>query len=296
MPPALVGRGIKHVRVTRVESDVGHARVLADGQHGLPRLAAIGGLVQTTFAPGVPERSLRGHIDDLGVPGIDEHLGDMLGTLQPNPGEAGAAVDRLVESVAVPHAALAVVLTGPHPDDQMVRRIDRHAADRVRPVAVKDRRPRRARVRRSPDAARRRDDVPGAALSRIDGDVADPSRHQCRADSPQGHAPENVLLALGTRPRPRALLDSWAPARSAVPIAAASKPVNPAIIAPRIRRRINIISPMRPVSRVGSQHRGPQKNRADLKLEEASIGHIGNLGKKTHRFGSSRRRVHSRLR
>jgi hypothetical protein len=100
--------------------------------------------VQTPIASRIPERPLYGHVDDIRVPGIDQNLGDVLGTLQPDLGEAGAAIDRLVQSVAISHAALAVILARAHPDDQVVPGIDHHAADRVRPVAVKDRRPRGA--------------------------------------------------------------------------------------------------------------------------------------------------------
>ena len=42
MPPALVGRRIKDVRIRRIHRHVVHARVLADGQHSLPGLASVG--------------------------------------------------------------------------------------------------------------------------------------------------------------------------------------------------------------------------------------------------------------
>ena len=73
-----------------------------------------------------------------------------------------------------------IILARAHPDDQVVPGIDHHAADRVRPVAVKDRRPRGARVCRLPDTPGSGRDVPGAVLHRIHGNVADPARHQGR--------------------------------------------------------------------------------------------------------------------
>ena len=53
--------------------------------------------------------------------------------------QAPAAVDRLVDAVAVADAALAVVLAGADPDRERILRIDRHAADRVRALPVEDR-------------------------------------------------------------------------------------------------------------------------------------------------------------
>ena len=118
--PALVGGGIEDVGIPRIEQDVGHARVLADREHGLPGLAAVGGLVQPPVAARFPERSLSGHVNHIRVPRVDEDLGDVLRAFQPHLGEAGAAVDGFVKSIAIAHAALAVVLAGAHPHDQVV--------------------------------------------------------------------------------------------------------------------------------------------------------------------------------
>ena len=228
MATPLIGRGIEHVWVARIEGDVGDTRVLADSQHGLPRLAPIRGLVQTPIASRIPERPLYGHVDDIRVPGIDQNLGDVLGTLQPDLGEAGAAIDRLVQSVAISHAALAVILARAHPDDQVVPGIDHHAADRVRPVAVKDRRPRGARVCRLPDTPGSGRDVPGAVLHRIHGNVADPARHQGRP-----------YPLIGSHPRRRPpclhhqlpMTRRWPPAR--VPGPSATSPLSVGKRAPR---------------------------------------------------------------
>jgi hypothetical protein len=48
----LVGRGVQHVWVLRIHDQIGHAGVLADREDGLPRLAPVGGLVETTIAAG----------------------------------------------------------------------------------------------------------------------------------------------------------------------------------------------------------------------------------------------------
>ena len=50
--PALVGGGVHHVGVARVDIDVGDAGVLGDFEDGLPGRAAVGGLVETAVAAG----------------------------------------------------------------------------------------------------------------------------------------------------------------------------------------------------------------------------------------------------
>ena len=50
VPPSLIGRGVEHVGIARIEHDVGHPGVLADRRGGLPGLAAVGGLVQSAVA------------------------------------------------------------------------------------------------------------------------------------------------------------------------------------------------------------------------------------------------------
>ena len=97
----------------------------------------------------------------------------MLGVLQPDVRQAGAAVDRLVNAVAIADAALAVVLARAHPDHRWFG-IDHDGADGVRAVVVEDRRPGGARVCRLPHAAGADRDVPDIAVLRIDGNVDDP--------------------------------------------------------------------------------------------------------------------------
>src|SRR6185295_12882056 len=106
----LVGGGVEHVGVARVHHHVGDAGVLADRQHLLPGLAAVGGLVEAAVAARRPQRALGRHVDGVRVAGIDEDLADVLGTLEPDVLPTLAAVDRLVDAVAVGDAALAVVL------------------------------------------------------------------------------------------------------------------------------------------------------------------------------------------
>ena len=166
-------------------------------EHGFPGLAAVGGLVQPPVAARLPERSLSGHVNHVRVPGVDENLGDVLRVFQPHLGEAGAAVDGFVKSIAIAHAALAVVLAGTHPDDQVVVGINADTADRVRTVAIEDRRPGRAGIPRLPHASRCGHNVPGAPPGRIDGDVAHPARHERRTDAAQRQTRINRVLSSG---------------------------------------------------------------------------------------------------
>ena len=108
--PALIGRGIEHVGILRIHHHVGDAGVGADGQDGLPGLAAVGRLVEAAVAAGVPQRADRAHVDDVRVARIDEDVLDVLGVLEPHPRPRLAGVGRLVDAVAVADAALVVVL------------------------------------------------------------------------------------------------------------------------------------------------------------------------------------------
>jgi hypothetical protein len=93
-----------------------------------------------------------------------------------------AAVDRLVDAVAVSDAALAVVLARAHPYRERALGIDRDASGRERLLAVENGVPRGAGVGRLPHAAARDRDVPGVLVVRRDGDVDDAARVDGRAD------------------------------------------------------------------------------------------------------------------
>src|SRR5262249_62116838 len=120
-----------------------------------PRLAAVGGLVESAIAPRSPERPLRRDVDRVRVPRINNDLADVLRVLQADVLPRPPAVDRLVHPVPVADAPLAVILTRPDPDDVRVLRIEDNTTDRVRAFVVENRRPGDARVGRLPDSARR---------------------------------------------------------------------------------------------------------------------------------------------
>src|SRR5262245_9369343 len=129
VPAALPTRGVNDVRVRRIERDVGNAGVLAEAQDGLPGLAAVGGLVQSSIAARRPERPLRGDVNDFAVARVDRYAANVLGFIQADFAEAAPAVFRLVNAVAITDAALAVALPRSYPNHRRVFRIERDRAN-----------------------------------------------------------------------------------------------------------------------------------------------------------------------
>ena len=70
---------MQHVRVARIEHDVGDAGVLADVQHLLPGLAAVGRLVEPAIAARSPQRPLGRDVHRVRVARVDQDLADVLG-------------------------------------------------------------------------------------------------------------------------------------------------------------------------------------------------------------------------
>ncbi len=179
---ALVGSGVEHVGVARVDGDVVDAGVLADRQHGLPGLPRVGGLVQPAVAARRPERPHRRHVDHLGIARIDDDAADVHRILEAQVLPRLAAVDGAVDPVAVGDAALAVVLAGADPDHVGVVRVDGDAADRERALGVEDRRPGRPAVLRLPHPADG-GQVPRGGVVGPHGDVDNPAGRHRRTDA-----------------------------------------------------------------------------------------------------------------
>ena len=194
MPAALVGGRIHDVGIARIEVHFGHAGVGRSLEGLLPGRAAIARDVEAAFAARGPQRSLRGHPDHVRVARIDHDHRDVLGGLQAHVGPGGAAIERLVDAVAVGNAALGVVLAAADPDHQRVVRIEGHAAERVGTLVVEDRIPGRAGVGRLPEAACGCGDVPDRLVLRIDREVGDAAGDHGRTDSAQGEAAEGFRL------------------------------------------------------------------------------------------------------
>ena len=194
---ALVGGGIDHIRMAGIQHHVRDAGVGIDGKHGLPGLAAVGGLVEPPVATLLPERALGGHVDHLAVPGIHQDLGNVLAGLQPQVLPVLAAIQAAVDAVAVGHGALAVVLAGAHPHHVGVPGIDGDAANGEGGLLVEDRLPGGACVDGLPEATRGRRHEPGVRPLRIHGDVPHPARGDGGADAAQGQRGQGRALGQG---------------------------------------------------------------------------------------------------
>ncbi len=197
-PPALIRRGVEHVGTLRIHHQVGDAGVLADREDGLPRLAAVGGLVEAAIAARRPERPDRGHVDHVRVARIDDDVLDVLGVLEPHalPGLAG--IRRLVDAVAEGDAALVVVLAGAEPHHVRVLGVDGHRAERVRAVILEDRRPGVAAILGLPEIAGRRRRIPDVRVPGIDRDVGNAAGGQAGAEAPEFERLEGVDGQAGT--------------------------------------------------------------------------------------------------
>ena len=195
--PALPRGRVDHVGVARVEVDLVDAGVLVDIENELPALAAVRRAVQSALPARGPEGALRGNVDRAGVVGVDCDHAYMARRLQPHVGERQPPVHRLVDPIAVADRALAVVLSGSHPECEGVARVERDTPDRVRAVVVEDGGPGGAPVGGLPDVAGGDGHVPGAPVRRVDGDVRDPPGCDRRSDAPPTKRREQLRTELG---------------------------------------------------------------------------------------------------
>src|SRR5207249_11639155 len=88
---------------------------ISDRQHGLPRLASVGGLVQPAVAARPPQRPLSRDINHVRIARIDENLADVFRFFQADLSPTLASIIGAVHAVAVTDAALAVVFSRTHP-------------------------------------------------------------------------------------------------------------------------------------------------------------------------------------
>jgi hypothetical protein len=78
MTPALVGSGIDHIRIARIERDIGDAGIDTDLEYGFPCSAAVGCLEQSAISATRPERTFGSHEYHVRVARIDKNPADML--------------------------------------------------------------------------------------------------------------------------------------------------------------------------------------------------------------------------
>src|SRR6185437_2023963 len=104
----LVERGVEHLGVAGIEGKVGGAGVFIPVQDLPPGPAAVGGFEDAALGVGTPEVADGGHVDGIGVGGVDDDAADVVGVLEAHVLPVAAAVGGLVYAVA-PGRALAVV-------------------------------------------------------------------------------------------------------------------------------------------------------------------------------------------
>src|SRR5207245_991273 len=96
----------------------------------VPRLAAVGRLVEAAVRTIAVEPTQGADVDDVRVSGVDCDPADLEGLLEPHVGPRLAAVGRLVDAVAIGDGIAWVALAGADPDDVAVRGGDANVANR----------------------------------------------------------------------------------------------------------------------------------------------------------------------
>src|SRR6266702_2017786 len=134
-------RRVDHVRGGRLEHQVSDSGRIAAKQHLVPRLAAVGRLVDAALGIGAVGVALRADVHDLGILEMHPHARDLLrlGEADERPGLA--AVGGLPHAVAVRDVAADRVLAGADVDDVGVRLAHADRADGAAEVLVGHRQP-----------------------------------------------------------------------------------------------------------------------------------------------------------
>src|SRR5207247_6709240 len=148
------------VRIPAIDLDVHGARLAVAEQLPLPRLPAVGALVEAALVARRAVASEVGDEDDVGVRRMDANLRDRVGVGEAGMGPRLAGVGRLVDAVARHDVAADARLARADEDDVGLRFRDGDGADRRAPdLAVGDGRPFRAAVDRLPQSAAGRAEV-----------------------------------------------------------------------------------------------------------------------------------------
>ena len=152
--PPLIGRGVEHVRIRRIDGDVGGTGVVVDLQRARPGRAAVGGPVDAAIAARSPDRSLRGHVGDGRVRRVQRDPADVPAGPQSDVGPGLAGVGALVDAVAPPDALPVRPFPGADPEDGRVGLEQGDVAHRVHRLALEHRLPRDAGVTGAKDRRR----------------------------------------------------------------------------------------------------------------------------------------------
>ena len=119
--PRLPERGKKNVGIMRIEGDVDAARVFVFVENFLPGLAAVGGAEDAALGVRAVRMAESRDESDVGIGGIDNDFADGARIVQANVLPGLAAVERLVNAVAVRNVAANAGFAGPHIKDVVVR-------------------------------------------------------------------------------------------------------------------------------------------------------------------------------
>ena len=96
VPVGFVDGGVENARVVGIHDQIDRAGLLAHEEHPLPTLTAVVGAIDTPFRVGAKGMAQRGHVDEVGVLGMDADLGDVIGVVQPHVAPALPAVGGFV--------------------------------------------------------------------------------------------------------------------------------------------------------------------------------------------------------
>ena len=147
------GGGVEDLGIRGVHLEVDEAGRVVHEQDPAPRLAPVGGLVDAALGVRAPEVAEGRDVHDLGVGRVDHHAADRARVLQAHVRPLRAAVGGLVDAVAPPLRAQAVLLPRPHPHDVRIGRRHRDVADGLDAEAFRHRLPRNPAVGSLPHAA-----------------------------------------------------------------------------------------------------------------------------------------------
>src|SRR5215472_14408308 len=112
------------------------------------------------------------YVHRVAIARINQNAGDALGVVQAYVGPVLAAVSGFVNAVSDRGTVARPAFAGSHPDDLMVRRIDRHRADRLHGLMIEYRLEGCGPVDRLPDSSACRADKHrhfAAVVKRVDG-------------------------------------------------------------------------------------------------------------------------------
>ena len=163
-PDGIIHGGVQDVRIAIIDRQVDRAAGVVDEQFLLPGMSAVGRLEDAAFLIGCAQVAERGYPDDVGIGGVDDDAGDVLGVAQTHVGPGIAAVGGLVDAVAPVGAAGERIIAGAHPDHVGIRRRHRERADGGDSYGVGDRLPGGAVIGSAPHAAGARPREHGVAM------------------------------------------------------------------------------------------------------------------------------------